>query len=458
VEAGKFWSERWQEVGPLGGGGQGDTFIVQSIASGGKQAVLKVLRSSKEKDSKARRRMSQEVNNLRILHNAGGKVPGVLESNIENFEALNLPLYLVMEYVAGPTLAETLKQRKSLPVEIGVGIALDLCRTVRIAVAERIAHRDVKPENIIVRSLEPPDVVMVDFGLSFNENDTADLTETEETLDNKFLSLPERRGPGEDKRDFRSDVTGICAILFYCLTGCSPRNLRDSQGRSPHRSPSYSLEGRIKNGRQLAALNLLLDRGLAYEIDSRFQTIDELTGRLGEVLAPDFRSPPEDFDKAIARHAAALRKNDRKTQLADCRTKAMILTQSINQCVSDIQNRARNHTAFAISWPSMVMGSNGKCVFGDEVAYFDIFIVFAVHGRQCSAHYTIASKGMECEIYREIRYQHPAGRVETIDAPLMVTRYSGEESPDAAAVVADIKPAVLRAIEVLSAKIQEVSE
>src|SRR5207344_2875187 len=131
---------------------------------------------------------------------------------------------------------------------------------------------DIKPENLIVTSLQPAEIVVVDLGLSFNEGQSQQVTEVEEAFDNKFVSLPERRGPGENKRDPRSDLTGICAILFYCLTGCSPRNLLDSQGRAPHQWPDYSaaLAKQIQNESRFSAINLLFSRGLNYEIEFRF--------------------------------------------------------------------------------------------------------------------------------------------------------------------------------------------
>jgi serine/threonine protein kinase len=189
-------------------------------------------------------------------------------------------------------------------------------------VKEGIVHRDIKPENIIVRSTAAPDVVMVDFGLSFNEDADQTNTSVDEGLDNKFISLPERRGPGENKRDPRSDITDVCAILFYCLTGCSPRNPRDSQGRPPHRRPNYELTGRVQNAVQLTLLNGLLDRGLNYELDARFQTVEELVGRLNEVANPAVKPVPEDLDAVASRESAALRKNDRKTQLSNYSTNA----------------------------------------------------------------------------------------------------------------------------------------
>lgn len=253
------WNEKWIELKPLGSGGQGDTVLVRSKANETKQAVLKLLKPHKVQDAKARRRMYQEVANLKILRSAGGKVPEVLDDNTESFEQLDVPMFFAMEFIAAETLADLIETHKSFSEDVSIGIALELCSTLRVAVKEGIVHRDIKPENIIVRSTTPPDVVMVDFGLSFNEDADQTNTSVDEGLDNKFISLPERRGPGENKRDPRSDITDVCAILFYCLTGCSPRNLRDSQGRPPHRRPGYELTGRVPNPVRLTLLNGLLD-------------------------------------------------------------------------------------------------------------------------------------------------------------------------------------------------------
>jgi hypothetical protein len=49
--------------------------LVKGVSGGTKNAVLKLLKPQKAQDPKGRRRMYQEVANLKILHSAGGKVP-----------------------------------------------------------------------------------------------------------------------------------------------------------------------------------------------------------------------------------------------------------------------------------------------------------------------------------------------------------------------------------------------
>jgi len=94
--------------------------------------------------------MYQEVANLKILRNAGGKVPEILDANTELFENLDVPMFFAMEFVAGETLAGLINKHCSLSVETSTGIALELCSTLRVAAKEGIVHRDIKPENIII--------------------------------------------------------------------------------------------------------------------------------------------------------------------------------------------------------------------------------------------------------------------------------------------------------------------
>src|SRR6266700_3637898 len=102
----KPWQPVWIEPKALDRGGQGDTFLVKHATGAPSQAVLKLLIESKVNDPKARRRMYHEVANLRTLVNAGANVPKVLDGNTEHFERPYVPLFFVMEYVEGETLAE----------------------------------------------------------------------------------------------------------------------------------------------------------------------------------------------------------------------------------------------------------------------------------------------------------------------------------------------------------------
>jgi len=158
------WNTSWHVIRALSGGGQGDTLLVKHLEKS-LQGVLKKLKDSKARDLKARARMNREVANLRTLGAAGARVPAFYEGNTEQFENEKEILFFVMEWVEGLTLRDHIAKAGPMDVLPAIQTALAICETMRIAIKEGIAHRDIKPDNLVVRSLQPTEIVMLDFGL-----------------------------------------------------------------------------------------------------------------------------------------------------------------------------------------------------------------------------------------------------------------------------------------------------
>ncbi len=303
------WEYRWKIIRPLSSGGQGHTHLVKDDQHS-TEAVLKELRNNKSQQARAR--MAKEVINLRILYQAGAKVPQILDHNTQRFEDLVHRLFFVMEHIEGDELSTIVAKDSGLPLDISLALVGDLCQTIKRGISEGIHHRDLKPENIIVRSVEPVDVVIVDYGLSFNEEEDTGLTKNSETIESPFLTLQERRIPGGDRRDPRSDLAAVCGILYYCVTALPPALLHPA----PHRRAGGSVREKLDDEIQAAALESFLDRGLAADPNDRFQSIDELVQRLDEVVRPLAQKPlmkPSEYAKELDRE---ILQSDRASQLA----------------------------------------------------------------------------------------------------------------------------------------------
>ena len=390
------WSEKWEGVGPLGGGGQGSTFRVRSRASGS-EGVLKILKYQ-DRDQ-ARRRMSQEVTNLTVLHNAGCKVPKVLDANVTEFEAKSTQLYFVMELVEGDTLADLVSHRGRLSLEQSLALARDLCTTVGKALVEGVIHRDLKPQNIVVRSLDPADVVVVDYGLSFNAEDPQDLTQTSETLDNSFLSLPERRIPGGDRRDPRSDLTGVCGILFYCITGTRPVDLTGPSGEPPHRRRGSSLHEVLGEDTRVPALDLFFGRGFASDLDQRFKNAQELLARLDDIANPKARrmeTTPAAFAKESAKR---LLQYDRRTQLSTYSRSAAEVTGALAAAIHANRKRLLPYGVEAHTGrPNGLILPGGADELQD--GHLLVRVMHKEHGVNRAFRYAVVAKGAECGVFR----------------------------------------------------------
>ena len=213
--------DRYEILGPLGAGGMGEVYLAQDSRLG-RRVALKLLPERFTHNPDRVRRFEQEARAASALSH-----PCIMA--IYDVGQAGGVHYSATEYVEGQTLRELLATARPR-----TGSALDIAIQTASALAAAheagIVHRDVKPENVMVR----PDgyVKVLDFGL-------AKLTEAAEpraadatgplrphstqlgiVLGTPFYMSPEQaRGL---KVDARSDVFSLGAVLYEMLAGQKP--------------------------------------------------------------------------------------------------------------------------------------------------------------------------------------------------------------------------------------------
>lgn len=313
-QGGDMAESDWEKIEELGKGGQGVTWLVKSKADSS-LAVMKLLRNPMSEQ--ARSRMYREVAALRSLSALKARVPAVFDDNTISFGDDTIQLYFVMERIEGKTLRELVTERKYLPLEEASSVVNSLLETLDIGIKAEVVHRDIKPENIIVRGNNLTDVVMVDYGLSFNKREDSDLTKMDERFDNRFLSLPERRAPDGNKRDPRSDITGVAGIFYFCLTGHDPVDLSGADGKQTHRRVGRLISEKHPGSSWVPRAELLFDKAFTHDIELRFQNVDELRARVRNLTdGSSLSKPKSDMLSLAKRSSETFRKHDRPTQLA----------------------------------------------------------------------------------------------------------------------------------------------
>lgn len=340
---GRPWEAKWSIGERLGHGGQGVTYAVTWKEDPSVEGVLKYLKNNT--NPAARARMLREVNNLKALSNLGGQVPRVLDHNTEEFETSGIELFVVMSRIHGMTLDALLKSNGPLSIDQSVGLVLNMCRTVRIAHDNDILHRDLKPDNIIV-DIDKDEVVILDYGLSFNVRDNAEcITETGENFKNRFLDLPENNTQSGNRRDSRSDLTAVCAILYFCLTGGIPVHLTDGQDMPPHRRKGFTIVEHHGSDARHQFVDDLLTRGFSLSMDNRFQSILEIERELSPLLTP---TPVDCMDPQQLAHSLSrqLRTRHRKTQLAMFAEEAQMI---IDHVANTVQMQYQSLDAFTVN-------------------------------------------------------------------------------------------------------------
>src|SRR5215208_2627385 len=125
--------------------------------------------------------------------------------------------YIVFEYVPGETLKDRIRGVGRLPVPEAVAYAIEIGRALSCAHANRLVHRDVKPQNVLIDSDGRAKVT--DFGIA-RELEQDGLTKTGRVLGTTDYVSPEQ-AMGQSV-DARSDIYSLGVLLYEMLTGEVP--------------------------------------------------------------------------------------------------------------------------------------------------------------------------------------------------------------------------------------------
>jgi Tol biopolymer transport system component len=127
--------------------------------------------------------------------------------------------YLVMEYMPGGSLEDTLKRKHRLPVDDAVRITREVCEGLSYAHRRGIVHCDLKPENILFAADGTAKVA--DFGIahvSSHEAGSQHWATTGRFVAGTLEFMSPEQVEGE-RSDPRTDLYALGALLYYALTG-----------------------------------------------------------------------------------------------------------------------------------------------------------------------------------------------------------------------------------------------
>jgi hypothetical protein len=125
--------------------------------------------------------------------------------------------YLVMEWIAGETLAERLAQAR-LGAADSVRMALRVAEALDYAHGRGIVHRDIKPSNLMFTEDDPGSVKVIDFGVARQLEEARRLTATGALVGTPGYMAPEQVQPQRGV-DGRADLFALGCVLYECLAG-----------------------------------------------------------------------------------------------------------------------------------------------------------------------------------------------------------------------------------------------
>lgn len=209
LETGKTLNGRYKIQTLIGTGGMAAVYLAKDLILD-RLVAIKVLRLDFRQNNDMMRRFRREA--LSATQLTHPNIVGVYD--VGQSQEMN---YIVMEYVEGTDLKDYIRQRGALhPIE-AVRIMMQIVSAIAAAHQNRIIHRDIKPQNILID--REGNVKITDFGIAVALSDTS-LTQTNTLLGSVHYLSPEQARGG--MATIQTDIYALGIVLYELLTGRVP--------------------------------------------------------------------------------------------------------------------------------------------------------------------------------------------------------------------------------------------
>ncbi|MUG91914.1 YARHG domain-containing protein [Scytonema sp. UIC 10036] len=273
-------NNRYRILRTLGSGGFGETSLAEDTQMPSlRRCVIKQLKPIHDNPQVyqlVQERFQREAAILEELGGSSDQIP-----TLYAYFQLDDRFYLVQEYVEGDTLTAKLKQHGVLSETTVAGILASLLPVLEYVHSKNIVHRDIKPDNVILRHRDGKPV-LIDFGAVRETMGTALNSQgspTSSIIIGTPGYMPSEQAMGRPV--YASDLYSLGLTAIYLLTGKPPQELQThpSSGEIVWHSHATNVS---------ATTVAVLNRAIAYHPRDRFSSAREMLQALltGSLLIP----------------------------------------------------------------------------------------------------------------------------------------------------------------------------
>lgn len=265
----------------LGQGGMGTVYRALEIGLH-RSVAVKLMKSEYRDNAGIRQRFIQEARAVAALDH-----PNIIKIFYFDDEP---ELYLVMEFVPSGSLRGYLRHHQEDGNVLEVREALQLTRQIadalQVAHNHQMIHRDVKPDNVLLKSLNIRrqtnfHPLLTDFGLVKLAEDVGYQTQPGTAIGTYAYMSPEQlKGSGVDHR---TDLYALGIMLYELVVGRLPFHPKTpSQAYDMHHYQEPPLPSDLRPGLTPSLENLIL-RAIAKNPDDRFQSALDMSDALHDI-------------------------------------------------------------------------------------------------------------------------------------------------------------------------------
>jgi serine/threonine-protein kinase len=230
LAVGKILDKRYRLVSYLGHGGFGRTYLAEALHRFNERCVLKEFAPQVQADAdlhKAKELFEREAGALHQLRHP--QLPGFWELFQADIGGGSGCLFLVQDYIEGPTYFDLLKSGKRLNESEAIQFMCRMLPVLSYIHSKGVIHRDISPDNIILR-ISDNLPVLIDFGgvKQIAANAVAQCSNMgilQTILGKKGYAPEEQLRHGQVY--FSSDLYSLAATVLVLLMGKEPQHLYD---------------------------------------------------------------------------------------------------------------------------------------------------------------------------------------------------------------------------------------
>ncbi len=207
IRIGMLLSDRYEILEKIGSGGMSDVYKAKDHKLN-RQVAIKVLKQEYSTDKNFVSKFWAEAQSAACLIH-----PNIVNVyDVGNDQGV---YYIVMELVEGITLKKYIEKKGKLEIRESIGIAMQVCQGIEAAHEQKIIHRDIKPQNIIIS--KDGKVKVTDFGIA---RAASSQTISSNAMGSVHYISPEQARGGYC--DERSDIYSLGIVMYEMLTGMVP--------------------------------------------------------------------------------------------------------------------------------------------------------------------------------------------------------------------------------------------